>query len=95
MCDRHQLPRHNSQDTCLGALYTKSEPGVQKHCRFESKAAQELAYQISDLDHMIYSSKPQVHTIYCKNDTKSVASGPGCVYKSEQKLSSQIGKAHN
>jgi hypothetical protein len=59
-------------DTCLGALYIRSEPVVQKHCRFERKIAQELVYQISDLDHLIYSPKPQVHTIYCKNGTKRV-----------------------
>jgi hypothetical protein len=59
-------------DTFLGALYIRSEPGVQKHCRFERKIAQELVYQISDLDHLIYSPKPQVHTIYCKNGIKTV-----------------------
>jgi hypothetical protein len=66
MCDRHQVLRNDLADTFPGALYIRSEPGMQKTCRFKRKIAQELVYQISDLDHLIYSPKPQVHTIYLK-----------------------------
>jgi hypothetical protein len=45
---------------------------VQKHVRFETKAAQEFVYWISDFDHLIYFPKPQVHTIYCTNGAKKV-----------------------
>ena len=72
MCDRHQVLGNDLADTCLGALQIRSEPGVQKHCRFERKIVQELVYQTSDLDHLIYSPQPQVHTMYCKNGTRKV-----------------------
>jgi hypothetical protein len=54
-CDRHQVLRNDLVDTLLGALYIKSEPEGQKHHRFERKAVKEHVYQISDLDHLIYS----------------------------------------
>ncbi len=42
MCDRHQVLGNDLADTCLGVLYIRSELGVQKHCRFKRKIAQEL-----------------------------------------------------
>jgi hypothetical protein len=72
MSDRHQVLGNDLTDTCLGALYIRYEPEVLKHCRFERKIAQELVYQISDLDYLIYSPKPQVHTIYCRNSKKKL-----------------------
>ncbi len=58
LCDRHQVLENYSADTCLGALYLRSDTGMQKHCRFERKAAKELVYQIFDLEHLIYSTIP-------------------------------------
>ena len=72
MCDKHQVLGNDLADTCLGALYIRSKLSVQKHCRFERKAAQVLVYQISHLDHLIYSPTPKVHTIYCRNGTHQV-----------------------
>jgi hypothetical protein len=31
LCDKHQIVRADLEDTCLRALYLKSELGVQKH----------------------------------------------------------------
>jgi hypothetical protein len=72
MCDRQQVLGNDLADTCLEAFYIRSEPGVQKHCQFERKIAQEFVYQLSDLDHLTLSPKPQVHTIYSKNGKKKV-----------------------
>jgi hypothetical protein len=40
MCDRYQVLGNDLANTCLGALYIRSEPGMQKHCRFKRKLAQ-------------------------------------------------------
>jgi hypothetical protein len=60
MCDKHQVLGNDFADTCLAALYLKSEPGVQQHCRFEQKVAKELVYNILVLDHLIYFLFPNV-----------------------------------
>jgi hypothetical protein len=72
MCHKHQVFGNDLVATCPGALYLRSEPEVQKHCRLERKPAIELIYQISDLEHLIYYPTPKVYTVYCKNGTKRV-----------------------
>jgi hypothetical protein len=62
LCDKHQVVRTDLEDTCLGALYLKSELGVQKHCKFETRPA----YQISVTDHLVFSTIPKVHKMASK-----------------------------
>jgi hypothetical protein len=37
MCDKHQILGNDLGDTCLGALYLRSERGVQQQFRFERR----------------------------------------------------------
>ena len=69
MCDKHQV---DLGETCLGALYLKSKSVVQKHCKFNIRPAQKIVYQITDPDHLVYSTHPKVYTIYCENGTQKV-----------------------
>jgi hypothetical protein len=45
---------------------------MQKHCRFERKVAKELAYQISNLDHLMYSPFSKVYTLDPTFSTKYI-----------------------
>ena len=43
------------------------EKGVRRHCKFERRPVQEMVYQLSDTDHLVFSPTLQTSTIKCKN----------------------------
>jgi hypothetical protein len=45
------------------------EAGVRTHCKFVRKPVQELVYQLSATDHLIFSPVPQTSLIKCINGT--------------------------
>jgi hypothetical protein len=47
------------------------EQGVRKHCKFERRPVQEIVYQLSDTDHLVFSSTLQTSTIKCTNSSST------------------------
>jgi hypothetical protein len=58
--------QHDLTDTCLGSLYLRREAGARQHCKFEQKHLQEIVYQLTDAEHLMYSPQMQTSTIYAK-----------------------------
>ena len=69
LCDKQHVVQHDLTDTCLGSLYLRMEDGVRQHCKFERKPVQEMVYQLTATEHLIYSPIMQTSTIICKNAT--------------------------
>jgi hypothetical protein len=44
LCDKKNGVKSNFTNTCLGSVYVRMEKGVQKHCKFERRAVQEMVY---------------------------------------------------
>ena len=69
LCDKQHVVKHDLTDTCLGSLYLRTEEGVRKHCKFERKPIQEMVYQLTDTEHLVYSPTLQTAIIICKNQS--------------------------
>ncbi len=48
------------------------ENGMRQHCKFEGRPVQEMVYQLTDTEHLVYSPKMQTSTIICKNKTSEI-----------------------
>jgi hypothetical protein len=59
------------KDTCLGSLYARMEQGVHKNYKFERRPVQEMLYQLSDTDLLVFSPTLQNSTIKCTNGTST------------------------
>ena len=66
MCNYHIVKNDLSQ-SWLGSLYLREERGVGTHCKFERKSVQEMPYQFTWTDHLIYSLTPQTWILNVKN----------------------------
>ena len=55
LCDKLQVIQTDLSETCLGSLFLQMESGVRSHCKFETKPVQEIVYQLTDRDHLIFS----------------------------------------
>jgi hypothetical protein len=69
LCDKQHVVKHDLTDTCLGSLYLRMENGVRQHCKFEQRPVQEMVYQLTDTEHLVFSPQMQTSTIICKNAT--------------------------
>jgi hypothetical protein len=67
LCDKHDAVKSDFSDTCLGSLYVRMEKGAWNHCKFERRPVQEIVYQLSDSDHLVFSPTLQTSTIKCTN----------------------------
>ncbi len=68
LCDKNIVVKSDFTDTCLGSLYVRMEQGVRKHCKFERRPVQEIVYQLSDTDHLVFSPTLQTSAIRCTNE---------------------------
>jgi hypothetical protein len=48
------------------------EKGVRQHCKFEQRPVQEMVYQLTDTEHLVYSPQMQTSTIVCKNASSEI-----------------------
>ncbi len=55
LCDKQHVVQHDLVGTCLGSLYLRMEHGVRQHCKFEQRPVQEMVYQLTDTEHLVYS----------------------------------------
>ena len=69
LCDRNTVVQTDLTDSCLGSLYLRQEEGVRKHCKFERRPVQEIVYQLTDTEHLVYSPVLQTASIVCRNNT--------------------------
>jgi len=69
LCEEHQVLRIDPGDTCLGSLYLRDQAGVQQHCHFERRPLQEMVYQLSPTDHLVYSPELLTTQIKCRNNS--------------------------
>ena len=67
LCDKNNVVKSDFTDTCLGSLYIRMEQGVRRHCKFERRPVQEMVYQLSDTDHLVFSPSLQSSSIKCTN----------------------------
>ena len=67
ICDKHHVTRNDLSESCLGSLFLRIESGVRTYCKFERKPVQELVYQLTATDHLIFSPIPQSPVITCVN----------------------------
>ena len=67
ICDKHHVTKNDLSESCLGSLFLRIESGVRTYCKFERKPVQELVYQLSPTDHLIFSPIPQSPVITCMN----------------------------
>ena len=72
LCDKQHVVKHDLTDNCLGSLYSRMESGVRKHCKFERRPVQEMVFQLTDTEHLVYSPTMQSSTIMCKNSTDNI-----------------------
>ena len=70
LCDRNTVVKTDLTESCLGSLYLRQEEGVRKHCKFVRRPVQEIVYQLTDTEHLIYSPILQTTTIICRNNTQ-------------------------
>ena len=71
LCDRNTVVKTDLTESCLGSLYLRQEEGVRKHCKFVRRPVQEIVYQLTDTEHLIYSPILQTTTILCsRNNTQ-------------------------
>ena len=84
LCDKLQVMRTDLTETCLGSLFLRVESGVRAYCKFETRPVQEVVYQltdrehlvfsptdqVSDREHLVFSPTDQVSKIKCKNGTQ-------------------------
>ena len=69
LCDRNTVVQTDLINSCLGSLYLRQEDGVRKHCKFERRPVQEIVYQLTDTEHLVYSPVLQTASIVCRNNT--------------------------
>ena len=69
LCDKRHVVKNDLSQSCLGSLYLRQESGVRIYCKFERRPVQEIVYQLSDSDHIVFSPSPFTSKINCKNGT--------------------------
>jgi hypothetical protein len=67
LCDKKHLVQHDLTYTCLGNLLLKMNAGVRQQCKFEQRPVQEIVYQLTDTENLVYSPKIQTSTIIYEN----------------------------
>ena len=70
LCDKNNVVKTDLTESCLGSLYLRQENGVRKHCKFERRPVQEIVYQLTDTEHLVYSPMLQTSSIVCRNNTQ-------------------------
>ena len=69
LCNEHQVLKTKMEDTCMGALFMRSEAAAQERCKFHRKRLEETVHQLSNTNHLVYSPDSFTTTIKCKNGT--------------------------
>lgn len=69
LCNEHQVLRTSLEDTCMGALFTRSETAAQERCKFIRRRLEETVHQLSTTNHLVYSPESFTTTVKCKNGT--------------------------
>ena len=72
LCDRKTVVQKDLKESCLGSLYLRQQDGIRKHCKFEKKPVQEIFYQLTDTEHLIYSPVLQTTAIKCRNNSATI-----------------------
>lgn len=69
LCKEHQVLRTKMEESCLGALFLRSEKATRKHCKFERRPLEEIVFQLSPTKHLVFSPEPLTTRINCRNGT--------------------------
>ena len=67
LCDKHQVVRTDLHNTCLGSLYLRNAEGVRAHCKFEKRPLMETVYQLTNIDHLVFTPKQLTTQMSCRN----------------------------
>ena len=67
LCDKHQVLRTDLERNCLGALYLRHASGVRTYCRFERRPLTENVYQLTNIDHLVFTPTPLTTQVMCQN----------------------------
>ena len=70
LCDRKTVVQTDLTESCLSSLYFRQEEGVGKDSKFERRPVQEIVYQLTDTEHLVYSPVLQTSSIICRNNSR-------------------------